>query len=267
MWNQGLLLSLAAHLAFAAWLGLSITPERPVKPGPMVMWLATVEQEPGARSQEPEGLQKPSTPSVEPKKAQNELSEAVSQPLIDEPVIKKVETQIADPAVEEKQTPEMPLESETVVEDILRPDQEMNQSPELITVAAKSGSTRIYPDARHQTLDTSLLAFVGDPVAAGIIPVSDGGGLLTAAILSLPEPTYPALSRKRGEEGRVVVKIKVSAMGEVRSAELHSSSSYPRLDRAALAAVERARFSPATEYGRLVESERVVAYRFELEGR
>jgi TonB family protein len=111
-----------------------------------------------------------------------------------------------------------------------------------------------------------LLAFVGDPVAAGIIPMTEGDNILAAKILSMPEPVYPTLSRRRGEEGRVVIKIRVSAQGAVRGAQIETSSSYPRLDRAALAAVNMAQFSPAREYGRPVESERIVAYVFRLEG-
>jgi TonB family protein len=118
---------------------------------------------------------------------------------------------------------------------------------------------------RTQNSTNAMLAFVGDPVAAGIIPVTDGSNLLAAKILSLPEPSYPTLSRRRGEVGRVVVKLHISAKGEVRRAEIHTSSSYPRLDRAALAAVNMAQFSPALEYGRPVESVRIVAYKFELE--
>jgi protein TonB len=111
----------------------------------------------------------------------------------------------------------------------------------------------------------SLLAFAGDPVAAGIIPMTEGDNILAAKILSLPEPVYPILSRRRGEEGRVVIRVTISAQGAVRGAQVETSSSYSRLDRAALAAVNMAQFSPALEYGRPVESERIVAYKFELE--
>jgi len=111
-----------------------------------------------------------------------------------------------------------------------------------------------------------LLAFAGDPAALGMIARDVlGPGLVGAEVLSLPEPVYPVLSRKRGEEGRVVIELEISAKGKVLKAEVANSSSYPRLDRAALAAVKAAAFSPATEYGRPVESERKVAYRFRLE--
>ena len=113
-----------------------------------------------------------------------------------------------------------------------------------------------------------LLAFAGDPVSLGMIVheamVPD---LVQAQILFLPEPAYPVLCRKRGEEGRVVIEIEISAKGKVLKAEVANSSSYAKLDRAAQKAVERGSFIPAMEFGRPVESQRTVAYVFRLENK
>lgn len=118
---------------------------------------------------------------------------------------------------------------------------------------------------KHQT---SLLAFSGDPsTLGGFLTGETGIGLVRSNIISLPEPVYPFLSRRKGEEGRVVIKAKISAEGGVLGARVTKSSSHPRLDQAALDAVRLARFSPATEYGRPVSSERTVAYTFRLEGK
>ncbi len=91
-----------------------------------------------------------------------------------------------------------------------------------------------------------------------------GPDLVEAEALSLPEPSYPILSRKRGEEGRVIIEIEISAKGKVLRAQIARSSSYTGLDRGALEAVKEADCSPATEFGLPVESELKVAYRFEL---
>ena len=112
---------------------------------------------------------------------------------------------------------------------------------------------------------SALIAFAGDPAALGMLARDLlGPDLMKAQALFLPEPVYPLLSRKRGEEGRVVLEIKISAEGEVRRAEIQTSSSYSRLDRAAMDAVKMATFRPATEFGVPVQSERTIAYRFEL---
>jgi periplasmic protein TonB len=75
------------------------------------------------------------------------------------------------------------------------------------------------------------------------------GGVLApgfdAAYLRNPGPEYPLLSRRFGEEGRVVLAVLVSAQGLPDRVELRRGSGHPRLDQAALAVVRRWRFTPA----------------------
>lgn len=72
----------------------------------------------------------------------------------------------------------------------------------------------------------------------------------TAAIAhSTPQPEYPPLSRRRGEEGTVTLRISVDDHGGVAHVELIESSGFRRLDEAAVAGVRAWRFQPATEAG------------------
>ena len=64
-----------------------------------------------------------------------------------------------------------------------------------------------------------------------------------------PSPVYPRASERRGEQGRVVVRVLISAQGTVLSATVRSSSGYTRLDDAAVTAARSARFKPYTENG------------------
>lgn len=66
-----------------------------------------------------------------------------------------------------------------------------------------------------------------------------------ADYLQNPKPVYPPASRRLGEEGKVVLRVHVSAEGWPTEIELKASSGYPRLDAAARAAVEQWRFVPA----------------------
>lgn len=68
-----------------------------------------------------------------------------------------------------------------------------------------------------------------------------------AAYLNNPAPAYPAVSRRLGEEGRVLLAVQVDADGAPRQVRIARSSGYPRLDAAALAAVEKWRFVPARQ--------------------
>jgi protein TonB len=65
------------------------------------------------------------------------------------------------------------------------------------------------------------------------------------AALGNPKPDYPWLSRQRGEEGRVVLRVEVTATGEVARIEVAESSGHRRLDEAALETVAAWRFDPA----------------------
>lgn len=69
--------------------------------------------------------------------------------------------------------------------------------------------------------------------------------VFSAAYLNNPPPDYPRLSRRLREEGKVMLKVQVSASGQAQSVAVSTSSGYPRLDQAAVDAVKRWRFIPA----------------------
>ncbi|MGB1220349.1 MAG: energy transducer TonB [Alcanivoracaceae bacterium] len=64
-----------------------------------------------------------------------------------------------------------------------------------------------------------------------------------------PPPVYPSTSRRRGEEGTVVLAIHIDARGRVTAARVARSSGHARLDRVALEAVRHWRYQPATRAG------------------
>ena len=79
-----------------------------------------------------------------------------------------------------------------------------------------------------------------------------------------PSPEYPEAARRRGYEGRVLLRIKVSAEGKCASADIVESSGYSILDKAALAAITKWEFKPATVNGTPAEGEVEVPIRFKL---
>lgn len=66
-----------------------------------------------------------------------------------------------------------------------------------------------------------------------------------AAYLNNPAPTYPPLSRRMREQGRVLMRVYVDPDGAPTQVQVRQSSGHPRLDSAAEAAVRRWRFVPA----------------------
>ena len=85
---------------------------------------------------------------------------------------------------------------------------------------------------------------VAPPAPARVeLPSSD------ADYLQNPKPTYPGLSKRLGEQGKVVLRVFIEADGKAEKAEIKQSSGFERLDQAALATVLRWRYVPGKRAG------------------
>lgn len=76
---------------------------------------------------------------------------------------------------------------------------------------------------------------------------------------------YPRLSKRAGETGRVMIRVYIDEAGLAQNVQVYRSSAHVRLDDAALAAVQKARFKPYTENGRPVAGWAFIPIEFELE--
>lgn len=83
--------------------------------------------------------------------------------------------------------------------------------------------------------------------------------------LNNPAPDYPATSRRLGEEGRVLMKVLVSADGSAETVQIEKSSGSERLDNAAIAAVKRWRFIPAKKNNQALSAYVIVPVKFSLD--
>ena len=101
------------------------------------------------------------------------------------------------------------------------------------------------------------------PVAVAPPPVVPPS--FDAAYLRNPPPAYPAMSRRRGEQGTVVLRVHVGADGAAQQVHLRSSSGYEQLDRAAQEVVQQWRFVPARQGEQAVAAWVLVPIRFALE--
>ena len=70
-----------------------------------------------------------------------------------------------------------------------------------------------------------------------------------AAYLNNPAPAYPSISRRMGEQGKVVLRVLISADGVPEKITIQQSSGYDRLDRHAQDTVQRWRFVPGKRNG------------------
>ncbi|MNY84641.1 transport protein TonB [compost metagenome] len=114
------------------------------------------------------------------------------------------------------------------------------------------------PNAPKGTLD-SAPAPVADaappaPPAAPAPPAPPSGGAVqlpssNAAYLNNPRPSYPSISRRMSEQGKVLLRVLVDENGSPQQIEIKQSSGFDRLDKAALASVQKWRFVPGKRNG------------------
>ena len=108
-----------------------------------------------------------------------------------------------------------------------------------VTPAAASGTTVAAPAASA----TAATGTASPSPARVELPSA------SADYLNNPKPTYPPLSRRLREEGKVVLRVLIGTDGTAEQAEIRSSSGYERLDQAALQTVLRWRYVPARRNG------------------
>ncbi len=79
-----------------------------------------------------------------------------------------------------------------------------------------------------------------------------------------PKPEYPAIARSREWEGKVLLRVQVSAEGLTESVKIDKSSGHDILDDCAIEAVKKWRFIPAKRGDTPVASSVIVPISFSL---
>ena len=143
---------------------------------------------------------------------------------------------------------------------VAAPAKKVSPTPPLLTAVAMAPATTSFAVA-PQAPSTAVEAAPAPPAA----PLPVVGARFDADYLRNPRPVYPSASRRLGEEGRVVLRVTVSAEGLPESVEIKQTSGFRRLDEAARAAVERWRFVPARRGATAIESSVLVPLQFNLQ--
>lgn len=97
-------------------------------------------------------------------------------------------------------------------------------------------------------------------------PASQTAPRFDADYLDNPAPVYPPLSRRVGEEGKVLLRVYVEPSGVPSRVEVRTSSGYERLDQSAATAVGRWKFLPARLGAEVVGAWVLVPIVFNLKG-
>lgn len=115
-------------------------------------------------------------------------------------------------------------------------------------------------EARSSTPPAAGVTAAARNVAAATPPVFNAGYLRN------PPPTYPLVARRNGEQGTVVLRVRVTRDGMPASVDIEKTSRSSHLDDAALETVRTWRFVPARQNGQPVEAWVLVPVVFKLEG-
>lgn len=199
-------------------------------------------QEPGPERVEPAPVVEPPVQEAIPEEIKPDLEpEPIAEP---EPEPKVEPKSEPPPIVEPKIEPKSPVKPKVVPKPVHKPKPKLKARVQPTpSSAARQASDSAAPDGKSQLAAApSAIVPPADADRPRLIGKVDYLG-------SRPSPDYPRASIRRGETGRVVVRVLISAQGVVANATLRKSSGHERLDESALRAARLARFKPYTENG------------------
>jgi len=162
-------------------------------------------------------------------------------PPIPEPVVKKVTPKVKP--VDVKPTPQ-PVEQAAAVEQQATPTPPTPAAPVEVAKAPEVKPEPEKPQVKQDIIEEPKFG---------------------VSYLNNPAPSYPAISRRIGEEGRVIMRVLVSANGEAESVKVENGSGSSRLDDAAVDAVKKWKFVPAKKNKQPISAYVLVPIKFSLD--
>jgi periplasmic protein TonB len=190
--------------------------------------------------------------------------QAVAEPTA-EPVVEPVAEPLPEPTPEPTVVAELP--PEPAPEPI--PESPPTPTPPPPTPTPPKPAIKRESSAKPPRL---IAAASARPPSATANAASGGGAAESAQAVSYaaeptrqPPPKYPAAAQRRGLEGKVMLRVRVSPAGAVEGVELLSGSGAEILDEAAIQAVRGWTFRPAMRLGVAVAAVVDVPVRFRLD--
>ncbi|MFA7436960.1 energy transducer TonB [Castellaniella sp.] len=225
-------------------------PEPVVEPEPIPEPEPVVEPEPIPEPEpvvEPEPIPEPE-PVVEPEP----IPEPIPEPEPEAPVVEPPPEPKPVPEVEPPPKPKPVVEPKPAPKPKPKPVAKPKPTPKPKPPApARPKPAAPAPAAAKDTADRGG-AREARPVQGASQPIDPDRARVVGQVDYLgkrPTPAYPRISQRRGEQGRVVLRVLISPQGRVADVKVSRSSGHSRLDEAAMKVIHQARFKPYTENG------------------
>lgn len=216
------------------------------------------------------------------------LAQSIAEPLPpEEPAVPMMVSLVSEPAPEPEIVPLLPEppKPEPVVEKVvpkpkpkpvIKPEPKLEPLPEPLPIpqpvvqpiAQQAPSMPVEPSPPKQAVP--VVAPPSPVQQAKIEPLPEPEPVIEpprfgAAYLHNPSPRYPTLSRRMGEEGRVLLRVLVAKNGSADTVEVETGSGSKRLDQAALEAVKEWTFVPAKRNNQPISAYVLVPIKFSLQ--
>jgi len=170
---------------------------------------------------------------------------------------------IHDKAVVQKHLP-TPVESKVVPivanKPLLNHSEQAQPRVQPTTTASVATASSIPATATAQFVESHKVTAAPKVTEESVVPA-----IFNAAYLNNPKPNYPKISKRFGEEGVVLLKVKVLADGTAGIVTILKSSEFERLDSSALEAVKKWHFVAAKQGEKAIESWVSVPVSFKLD--
>jgi periplasmic protein TonB len=134
------------------------------------------------------------------------------------------------------------------------------EKPKIVAAPVETPSPIVAPAPPPPPPEPVALAPAPAPAPVEVAPP-----VFNAAYLQNPKPPYSTLSKKMGEQGRVVLRVHVNPNGSADEVHLQTSSGYARLDESARTTVGSWKFVPAKRGNEPVSAWVVIPISFKLD--
>ncbi len=185
------------------------------------------------------------------------LTEFIAPPppaAVPAPVPAVTAPQHAPPAARPRAAPEPPPRTRSVAQPSVAP--QPRPVPDAAPTAPIAPTAPVSQSPAPAQANEAAATSAPAPAAAPVVPAPAPAAPVvvqpssSAAYLNNPRPDYPAMSKRLGETGRVVVRVLIGPDGRAQEARVQRSSGFERLDQVALeTARDRWRYVPGTRGG------------------